>query len=216
LANDSGEFVGNRIRIILDPLHAWVEHLGNPGGEIACGELLQHLCGCLDSAGDLLGLDALSFGIGCELVEVHGNGKIDVDQDCLHDLGNGAAQFCCIGLGLPAIGPRLEAEGATALDVVLGHEIADELPVAPDAVPTVSERPGAAEAGEVRHDEAHFGELVRNPEQAVVVAAEAVDDQDGAGFRHHPDRFVGPKGDCAAIEPDVRCRGPCRQLRAEV
>ena len=49
----------------------------------------------------------------------------------------------------------------------------------------------------------HSGQLVRHPEQSVVIAAEAVDHQDGPGLRRHLDRFVGPVGHRAAVELDV-------------
>ena len=81
-----------------------------------------------------------------------------------------------------------------------GHEVADELAVARQRC---ARRPANAaelpKPGQVRHDQAHVGQLVGHPEQAVVVAAEAVDDQDGAGFGGHPDGFVDPVRDLAAV-----------------
>ena len=59
----------------------------------------------------------------------------------------------------------------------------DEPAIVLDAVFGGREGGRAAEAGEVRHDEPHLGELVGHPEQAMVVAAETVDDQDGPRLR---------------------------------
>ena len=55
-----------------------------------------------------------------------------------------------------------------------------------NTVPGSLEGGRAAEARQVRHDQAHVRQLVGYPEQAVVVAAEPVHHQDGAGLRGDP------------------------------
>ncbi|CAH0327232.1 hypothetical protein SRABI128_05896 [Microbacterium sp. Bi128] len=86
------------------------------------------------------------------------------------------------------------------------HETAQELAVAGNAVPGSREGGRAAEARQVRHDQAHVRQLVGYPEQAVVVAAEPVHHQDGARFGGDLGGFVDPVRDPGTV--NLNGRGP--------
>ncbi|MCY1233998.1 hypothetical protein D9M72_465650 [compost metagenome] len=110
---------------------------------------------------------------------------------------------------------RVPQEHRVRSQAQCGHEIVDELPVPPHAVPAVRERIRAAEAGKVGHDEPHVRELVRYPEKAVVVAPESVDHQDGTGLGRHADRFIDPVVHIAAVQVHAGSPRPGVQLPAE-
>ncbi len=96
-----------------------------------------------------------------------------------------------------------------------GHEAAEETAVGGNAVLGSLEGGRAAEARQVRHDQAHVRQLVGHPEQAVVVAAEPVHHQDGAGLRGDLGGFVDPVRDPGAVNLDGRGPGAGVESAAE-